>query len=134
METLFVWLVDTFYEWGKYAYDLFLGEEGFVWYVFDFGIDMGEWFLSLLPDLSALLVQFDGGTAPVPLQSEEGMIVSTSGQSPVSTFGFVMALIGRMNAFFPVVESGTLFVIYLIFMLIVLKVRLIFKLTPTLGG
>ena len=134
MGEYFIWLVDTLYEWAKYAYDLFLGEEGFVWYPFDFAIEMGEWFLSYLPDISALLTQFDGGT-PGPFgQGEGAAMMATSGQSGMGTFSFVMALVGRMNAFFPLVESGILLVIYVIFMLIVLKVRLIFKVTPTLGG
>jgi len=97
-----------------FLYDLFLGEEGFVWYVveqfIEFGIWIVEWLLLAFPDIAAIVTQYEG------------------------TFSFAMRWIGMLDAFFPVTESLTLFGIYMGFMFVVLSVRLILKIVPGMGG
>ena len=61
--TTFAWSIvdyclETVSEFCVYLYEIFLGEEGFVWYIFDFGIWFGEWAVEQLPDFSSELVQY----------------------------------------------------------------------------
>jgi len=137
MKEYFIWLVDTLYEWAKYAYDLFLGEEGFVWYPIDFGIEVLEWCLDNIPDISPILDQYMGdslfgSTAHAHQQSETVMFGAMSVQS--NSGAFVMPSFNVMNAFFPLVEFGFLLIIFLLIMTWVLVGRYILKLIPGLGG
>jgi len=105
------YIIGMVWDWCYYLYDLFLGEDGFVWYVFDCVIEWGDYFVTeVLPDLSSIL----GPYAP--------------------TFEFAMGLIGRLDAFFPITECSVLLGIYVAFMSIFLVCRFILKLFPGLGG
>jgi len=110
-----VWSVISYclqmaWDFGFYIYDLFLGEDGFVWYLFDLVIWLGEWALSLSPDIAETVGQYS------------------------EAFGFTMRLVGMMDRFFPVTESAVLFATYMAFMFIVLVFRWTIKLIPGLGG
>jgi hypothetical protein len=96
--------------WGfcYYLYDLFLGENGFIWYGFDFICNQCEWALSEFPDLSEFL--------DTPL----GASRAAAAASPQSVFSTVMQLIGRFNQFFPLTECGILILLFLLFLLVFL--------------
>ena len=97
-----------------YLYDLFLGEEGFVWWVVELFIDFALW-------------QFDMICEAFP-NFEDGL------KGYEDTFGYAMRLTGMLNDFLPVAESFVLMGVFLGFMLVVLACRLILKLVPGFGG
>jgi len=97
-----------------YLYDLFLGEEGFVWYLVGefnkFVFWIGDWFFSSFPELAGQVEQYSGA------------------------FSSSLQWIGMLDQFFPLTECVTLFSVYMGFMFIVLAVRLCLKIIPGLGG
>jgi len=98
------------WDFGYYLYDLFLGEEGFVWYIFDFGIWAGNWFVeNVMPDLSQVMSQYGG------------------------SFDTTIGLVSRLDDFFPVTEFFVLFGIYWTFIFVYLGCKLILKLIPGVG-
>jgi len=113
LNTLFNWFwgvidfcIGLVWDFCVYVYDLFLGEEGFFWYATDVVIGICEWFLEMLPDIGQLLARYAGDTE------------------------FVMGLVGRLDQFLPVTESGTLLLIYISFMGAFLLVKAILKIFP----
>lgn len=94
---------------GYFLYDLFLGEEGFVWYIFDFVIWVGELFLGFLPDLSEYVTQYRGA------------------------FEYTLGIVGRLNSFYPVTESLALFAAFFTFVILYLRIKFLLKLTPEVG-
>jgi len=119
-----IWIVDSIIDWFwdivsyligmvwdfcVYLYDLFLGENGFVWYIFDWAIMMGNWFISMFPNIGAFLQSYSGA------------------------FNTTMILVGKLNQFFPLTELVTLLGFYVTFMLLFLVVKFIMKLIPTIG-
>jgi hypothetical protein len=98
------------WEFCYYLYDLFLGEEGFIWYPFDFLLIFSDEFVEIFPDLGGI-VSDDGGA-----------------------FSYTMHLAGRFNQFFPVVESFYLLNIYLVFLTVYILIKLLLKVIPGLGG
>jgi hypothetical protein len=98
-----VW--DFFY----YIYGLFLGENGCVWYLFDFVIWAGWEFLSYFPDMEALLLRY------------------------ADSFDYVAGWFGMLDVFFPVTETFTLGIIFGSFMLGFLIVKAVLKLIPMVG-
>ena len=95
---------------SSYSYDLFLGEEGFIWYLFDVGIELGDRVLEAFPDIDSLLIGYQ-----VP-------------------FDVVMNWMSALNVFFPVSEATFLLGIYLAFVGVVILVRIIIKAIPGEGG
>ena len=94
----------------KFIFDLFFGENGIVWFLLDIVIMLIEEFIDLLPDLSGIVSQFDGGS-----------IV------------FVSRLMGRLNMFFPVVEGLYLLAAFLLFLVVFLILKAVLKLIPFIG-
>jgi len=99
---------------GYYLYSLFLGEEGFVWYLVSefngFVFWLAGWALESFPDFGETVGQYSNG------------------------FSSSLQLIGMLNQYFPLTESSVLFGVYMGFMFIVLVVRLVLKLIPGTGG
>ena len=97
-----------------YIYGLFLGEEGFVWYLVsefnEFVFWLCGWFFSQFPELGEVVGQYS------------------------DAFSSSLQLVGMLNLFFPLTESTVLFGIYMGFMFVVLVVRVVLKLFPGLGG
>ena len=101
---------------GGLLFDFFFGEDGFIWYIFDFGF----WFCNWVIDV---------------LVYEWGFIDYVS--KPFEQFSpnllqTVMPLIWSLDIFFPVNESLAFLLIYLGFLFVVLIVRWCLKLIP--GG
>ena len=87
-----------------------MGEEGFVWSIFDFVIGLGNEFLQSFPAVENLLTQYE---------------------QPVST---ILGLVLALNAFFPVQETISLIGIYLVFVAVVIVLKIILKVIPGMGG
>jgi len=98
------------WNFGYYLYDLFLGEDGFVWYILDFGIWAGKWFVdNVFPDLSQVVVQYEG------------------------SFDTTIGLVSRLDMFFPITEFFVLFGTFFAFVFFYLGAKLILKLVPGIG-
>ena len=104
------WLLDLGWKACESVYNLFLGDEGFVWYVFDFIIGLGDQFLEAFPDIGELLAPYE------------------------QTFTTVMTWMSALNAFLPVQEACYLSGIYVGFVAVLVLIRVILKAIPGTGG
>jgi len=104
------WLLDLARDFYKYLYEIFLGNDGLLWYPFKTGIWLGNQLLEVFPDVGALLEQY---------------------RQPVGLF---MALMGTLDSFFPITEMLYLIGIYLGFISVMIVVRIVLKVVPGLGG
>jgi len=111
---LVVWMVTWIYDslWAiiEWFLDFFFGEEGIFWYIFDFVIGMGDWFLSFFPDLREIVIQYQ------------------------EAFFYAMVMVGRADRILPVTEAFVLFGIYLAFVFAVVIVRWVIKFIPGTGN
>ena len=105
-----VWLLT---EVGKILFEfIFEDEDSFLWWVFGQGLDFFAWFV----DKSGLDTLLEN------LYSQHGAAID-----------FSMELIGRMNQFFPVVETGALMAVYTVFMVFFLIFKFVLKLISGIG-
>jgi len=104
------WFGGLVWDIGFYLYDLFLGEEGFVWWIFDFALSTGHWLLSNMVDVDEILRQYEG------------------------IFDMALGFVGRLDQFVPVTEGVALVTILIGLYVIIIIVRLILKLIPGMGG
>jgi len=120
--TDFIWGVvefclDMAWDFCVYIYDLFLGDEGFIWYIFDFVI----WFADA--GIDSLMTHFGSdGIAGVFDWFQPGVLQT------------VIVLAMGLDKFFPVSEGITLLCSYLGFIVVVLLIRWCLKIVPGLGG
>jgi hypothetical protein len=111
----FIWgmvsyCINLVWDFFEYLYELFLGEDGFVWYIFDYMFFWFESAVEFFPDIGFLFGQYQG------------------------PFTFAMQLVGRMNQFFPVMESASLLAIYLMFLFLYIVIKIVLKAVPGMGG
>lgn len=104
------YVIKMVWDYCFYLYNLFLGEDGLIWYPFNFLLECGNWLLDQMPNFGEVILGYGG------------------------TFSFTMAFVGRLNQFFPLTESAVLLGIYIIFMMVFLLFRLLMKVVPGLGG
>lgn len=111
VEGILQWFADLVWAVGEFLYDLFFGEEGFVWMIFDYGL---YWIEHGMAYMLEYIVDVFGWYGP--------------------EVEFSMQLIGRLNHFVPVVESGLLLTFYMAFLMVFIIVKWVLKLIPGLGG
>jgi hypothetical protein len=120
----FVWIVNGIVEYfwavvdyclemawgfGYYLYDLFLGENGFVWYPIYWAIWAGREFLAFFPSLRQTVLD------------------------NAETFEYMGCLTGQLDQFFPITESFQLGVTFAAFVAVFLVAKLLLKLIPSIG-
>jgi len=103
---------------GGLIYDFIFGEDGIVWYIFDFGLWFANWTLDYLENYWVFSEFF-------------GKAFMQFDQRLLST---VIPLFMGLNVFFPVSESLVFLHVFLGIMLFVFLFRFCVKLIPGLGG
>jgi hypothetical protein len=100
----FSWLWRMICYVGQIIWDFFFhADSGLVWWFIEQLMDIADWFLNQFPDFSALIDQYSNS------------ITTTKD------------LLGKINAFMPIVETGYMIGIFLIFVGIYLGAKFIIK-------
>jgi len=104
------WLFDSLWAIIEYILDVSIGEEGFVWKLFELVWSFIEWGVSFFTDMNVILNEYE------------------------HAFEFSLDLIAMLDVFFPVSESLLLIAIYWFFIIVLILIRLLFKIIPGIGG
>ena len=92
--------------WGicVWIWDCFFGEEGFLWWIFDFVLDWGTWFFeNVLPDFEWLFLDYG------------------------PTISAVMDIVYCLDNFLPLTEFYDLLCYFLYFLVVFLACKIIWK-------
>jgi hypothetical protein len=94
----------------QYIGDFFFHpENGIVWWLLEFLLDIVEYILSFVPDISSILNDY----------SDEIL--------------YVILIIKSLDAFFPITESIILFSVFIAFVSTFIGIKYVLKLIPTIG-
>ena len=131
MFELFDWLISTLYDWAKYAYDIFLGEEnGFVWHLVEVVIGFADYALEQFPDFSEVVDYIDGGGNQGFVSNGIFAAQVNSAPQQMGVFGYAGRMLWSFDVFLPVTESFFFLSLFIIFILLFLFFKYGLKLIP----
>lgn len=104
------WLWDIIVYCGQVLWDFFFHEEdGLLWTVCGWVAEWGEWFVEQFPDVVQYIEPFHDSASQT------------------------MTLIGKLNTFFPIVETIIFIGVFIVYVMLYIGVKFILKLVPTIG-